>query len=104
MTEYQASFKSDAKSLTSVLDVLKLIIQTMEYVDRISEQRNMCITSSPEVVKLVDAVDSKSTVRDDVSVRVRPSGPEFQNPKLALKVWGFFICGKEKYATLRLFF
>ena len=56
------------------------------------------------VEKKEDAADSKSAVRDDVSVRVRPSGPEFQNPKLALKVWGFFICGKEKYATLRLFF
>ena len=66
--------------------------------------RNTKHRTLPEVVKLVDAADSKSAVRDDVSVRVRPSGPEFQNPKLALKVWGFFICGKEKYATFRLFF
>ena len=37
--------------------------------------RNTKLLHLPEVVKLVDAVDSKSTVSDDVSVRVRPSGP-----------------------------
>lgn len=37
--------------------------------------RNTKHRTLPEVVKLVDAADSKSAVRDDVSVRVRPSGP-----------------------------
>ena len=48
-------------------------------VDKILKSDNIRITKQhhalPEVVKLVDAVDSKSTVRENVSVRVRPSGP-----------------------------
>ncbi len=47
-------------------------------------------TSSPEVVKLVDAVDSKSTVRDDVSVRVRPSGP-YLKTQTGIKGLGFLL-------------
>lgn len=53
--------------------------------------RNTKHRTLPEVVKLVDAADSKSAVRDDVSVRVRPSGPRFKDPKLVLKAWGFLI-------------
>ena len=53
--------------------------------------RNTKHRTLPEVVKLVDAADSKSAVRDDVSVRVRPSGPRFKDPKLVLKAWGFLM-------------
>lgn len=56
--------------------------------------RNTKHRTLPEVVKLVDAADSKSAVRDDVSVRVRPSGPRFKDPKLVLKAWGFFMAIK----------
>ena len=53
--------------------------------------RNTKHRTLPEVVKLVDAADSKSAVRDDVSVRVRPSGPRVKDPKLVLKAWGFLM-------------
>ena len=55
--------------------------------------RNTKHRTLPEVVKLVDAADSKSAVRDDVSVRVRPSGPRFQKPQTGIKSLGFFILG-----------
>lgn len=51
----------------------------------------MLVSPFPEVVKLVDAVDSKSTIRDDVSVRVRPSGPDSKKPQAVRKAWGFFM-------------
>ncbi|VXA57449.1 hypothetical protein ACI8B_40074 [Acinetobacter proteolyticus] len=57
--------------------------------------RNTKHRTLPEVVKLVDAADSKSAVRDDVSVRVRPSGPRFKDPKLVLKAWGFLMLIKK---------
>ena len=53
--------------------------------------RNTKHRTLPEVVKLVDAADSKSAVRDDVSVRVRPSGPYKRKALKHIKTWGFFI-------------
>ena len=54
----------------------------------------MLVSPFPEVVKLVDAADSKSAVRDDVSVRVRPSGPDSKNPKFVFATWGFLFAQK----------
>ena len=53
--------------------------------------RNTKHRTLPEVVKLVDAADSKSAVRDDVSVRVRPSGPYKGKALKHIKTWGLFL-------------
>lgn len=41
---------------------------------------------------MVDAADSKSAVRDDVSVRVRPSGPYKRKALKHIQTWGLFYC------------